>query len=114
MLGDGGLEGVVDVPDAVAEDVAEPDQHRQLDPAQHQMIGQLLQIDGAVRVLRGMNQHVASRRDREVALAPAVDFIQFRGVVDGKDLACLPVTVRLECGVFTENMIQRFVGASGK
>ena len=43
------LEGVVDVADAVAQDVAKPDQHGQPDAAQQQVIGQLLQIDGRAR-----------------------------------------------------------------
>ena len=37
VLGDGGLEGVVDLPQAVLEDVAEADQDRQVDAAQLQV-----------------------------------------------------------------------------
>ena len=45
VLGDRGLEGVVDVADAVPQDVAEADEHRQADAAQLQVVDQLLQID---------------------------------------------------------------------
>ena len=93
VLRDGGAEGVVDVADAVAEDVAEPDEHRQPDAAQQQVIGQLLQIDRPRRILRRMHEHVPGRRDREVALAPAVHLVEIGGVADGKGLAGLPVAM---------------------
>ena len=78
------LEGVVDVADAVAEDVAKPDEHRQLDAAQQQVIGELLQIDGARRILRRVHEHVAGRGDREVALTPAVHLVEIGGVATVK------------------------------
>ena len=97
VLRDRGLEGVVNVADAVTKDVLEPDQHRQTDAAQLQVIGQLLEVDGPLRVLRRMDQDVARRGDREVALPPALDLVEFAGVGDGKHLSCLPVAVRLGC-----------------
>ena len=80
-------------PTPVPQDVSKPDQHRQADAAQHQVIGELLEIDGAGRILRRMHQHVAVGGDREVAFAPAIDFVQLGGVVDGEELACLPGSV---------------------
>ena len=52
VLGDRRLKGVVDVAEPVPQDVAEPDEQRKADAAQLQVIGQLLEIDGARRVLR--------------------------------------------------------------
>ena len=75
VLVDCGLKGVVDVAEPVAQDVAKPDQHRQPDAAQHQVIGQLLQIDCVRGILRRMDEHVAVGRDREVSLAPAIDLV---------------------------------------
>ena len=45
VLLDGGLEGVVDLADAVAQDVGEAEQDRQLDAAGLQLIDQLLEVD---------------------------------------------------------------------
>ena len=80
VLGDGRLEGVVDVLQPVLEDVAEADERRQVDAAALQVVDQLLEVDGPVRVLRGMHLDVAVLADREVALAPALDFVQLGGV----------------------------------
>ena len=82
MLGDRGLEGVVDVPQPVLEDVAEADQDRQVDAAQLQVIDQLLEVDRAAWILGRMDLHVAVLADREVALAPAGDLVQLGGVGD--------------------------------
>ncbi len=93
VLRDRGAEGVVDVANAVAQDVAEPEEHREPDPAQQQVVGQLLQIDGPGRILRRMHEHVPGRRDREVAFTPAVHLVEIGGVADGKCLAGLPVAM---------------------
>ena len=93
MLVDGGLEGVVDVADAVPEDVAEPDENGQLDPAKQEVVGQLLQVDGPCRVLRRMDQDVPRLGDRKVTLPPPLDLVQLGRVGDRKDLAGLPVAV---------------------
>ena len=106
VLRDGRLEGVVDVADAVPEDVAEPDEHGQLDAAQHQMIGELLEVDRLGGVLGRMDQHVTRGRDGEVALPPAVDFVEFGRVADGESLARLPVTVGANDRCAHEHMIQ--------
>ena len=71
-------------PTPVAEDVPEADEDGQMDPAQQQMIDELLQIDGSGRVLGRVDEDVAGGRDGEVALAPAVDFIELGSVGDGE------------------------------
>ena len=59
VLRDGRLEGAVDVRHAVAEDIAEPDEDRQVDAAELQVIDELLEIDRLLRVLRRVDEHVA-------------------------------------------------------
>ncbi len=93
VLRDGRLEGVVDVAEPVAEDVAEADEHRDLDPAQQQVVGELLEVDGLRRILGRMDEDMTRRRDGEIALPPPVDFVELGRVADGEGLACLPVTV---------------------
>src|SRR5687767_10651389 len=61
------------------------------------MIRQLLEVDGPVRILRGMNQDVPLRGNRKVALSPPFDFVKLTGVGDGKHLSCLQVAVRFGC-----------------
>ena len=63
----------MDVRQAVAEDIAEPDEDRQVDAAQLQVIDELLEIDCLLGILRRVDEHVAGLADGEVALAPAVD-----------------------------------------
>ena len=75
---------------AMAEDVGKAQQDRQGDAAQLQMVGQLLQVDGARRILGGVGEDVAVLGDREVALAPSIELVEFRGVVNGEDLSRLP------------------------
>ena len=58
VLRDGPLEGGVNLAEAVAKDVGEPDKHRQADAAQLKPIDQLLEVDGTGRVLGGMDLHV--------------------------------------------------------
>ena len=89
VLVDGGPEGVVDVAETVPEDVAEPDQHRQPDAAELQVVGELLQVDRARRVLGRMDEDVAVTRNGKVALPPAVHFVQLGRVADGENLARL-------------------------
>ncbi len=45
VLGDGGVEGGVNVAKAVLQDVREPNQHRQADAAELEPVDQLLQVD---------------------------------------------------------------------
>ena len=76
------LEGVVDLADAVAEDVGEAEQDRQLDAAGLQLIDQVLEVDGLLGALVGMDGDVAGLVDAEVAFAPVADAVGFDGVAD--------------------------------
>src|SRR5262249_53783745 len=69
------LEGVVDLADAVAEDVGEAEQDRQLDAAGLEVVEELLEVDGVVGPLVGVDDDVAVLVDREVALAPVADTV---------------------------------------
>ena len=60
------------------------------------------------RILRRVHEDVPSRRDREVALAPAGHLVELGGVVDGKDLARLPVAMTACRGAAHANMIHTF------
>ena len=71
VLGDGRLEGPVDVGEPLAEDVAEADENRQADAAQLEVIDQLLQVDPALGILGGVDADVPVRSDGEVASCPS-------------------------------------------
>ena len=109
VLGDGRLERVVDVAEPVPEDVPEADEHRDLNPAQLQMIGELLEVDGLRRVLGRMDQDVARRRDRKVALAPPIDLVELGGVADSEGLARLPVPMGASDRCAHRHMIQTLI-----
>ena len=65
VLVDRRLEGVVDVAEPVPQDVGEAEQHRQPDAAELQVIGELLQVDRARRILGRVGEDVAfARRSR--------------------------------------------------
>ena len=83
MLGDGVLEGLVHLAQAVLQNFAEADQDRQRDAAELQLVDQFLEVDGAAGILVGVDQHVAVLADREVALAPTGDVVEFRRFRDG-------------------------------
>ena len=74
-------EGVGDLADAVAEDVGEPEQDRELDAAVLELVDQVLEVDGRVRVLVRVDGDVAELVDPEVALAPVADAVGLDGVV---------------------------------
>ena len=94
VLVDGGLKGVVDVADPVPQDVSKPDQHRQADAAQHaDDRSSCLRSMALAGSFVGCTSTWPSDGDREVALAPAIDFVEVGGVVDGEELACLPGSV---------------------
>ena len=77
----GGLEGVVDFADAVAENVGEAEEDRQLDAARLQVVDELLEVDGVLGPLVGMDDDVAVVVDGEVALAPVADAVQLDGIL---------------------------------
>src|SRR5262249_47824076 len=62
-LSNGVFEGLVDLAHPVAEDVGKAQQDRQLDAAGLDLIDQLLQVNGAILTLVGMNGDVAERID---------------------------------------------------
>ena len=105
VLRDGTGKRVVNVGDAVLEDVAKPDEHGQPDASEHQVIGELLQVDRAGRILRRMDENVARRRDREVALAPAVQLVEIRRVGNGEGFARLPGALAARDRAAHANMI---------
>ncbi len=82
VLGDRRLEGVVDVGQPVLEDVAEANEERDRDAACLQVVDELLEVDGARRIFRGVNLDVPAGVDREVAFAPTRHFIELVGVGD--------------------------------
>ena len=82
VLADGGLEGFVDLADAMAEDVGEAKQDRQLDAALLQLIDQLLQVDGLLGAFVGVDGDVAPFVDAEIALAPVPNLVGLDGVLD--------------------------------
>jgi len=90
MLGDGGLKSAVNIREPLTKDVAEADQNRQPDATQLQVIDQLLEIDCPLRIFRGVHAYVPIGPDRKVALAPAIDLVEFRRVRDGPGIALAP------------------------
>ena len=69
----------MDLADAVAEDVGEAEQDRQLNAAGLELIDQFLEVDGLFGVLVGVDGDVAVLVDAEVALAPVADAVESRG-----------------------------------
>ena len=82
VLGDGGLEGLVNFADAMAQNVGEAQQNRQLNAALLQLIDELLQVDGLLGPFVGVNGHLALVIDAEVTLAPVPDFVDVQSVLD--------------------------------
>ena len=97
VLRDGRLKRAVNVGEPLPEDVAKPDQDRQADAAQLQVIDELLQVDRALGILGGVDADVAVRADGEVALAPALDFVELRRVGHGPRIALTPCACYTPC-----------------
>jgi hypothetical protein len=87
VLGNGALKGFVNVLEAMPEDVAEANERREVDAAQLKVIDELLQVDGASRLLGRMDSNLAVLTNREISLAPAVDLVQLGGVDVGPYIA---------------------------
>ena len=83
VLGDGVLEGLVHLAQAVFQNFAEADQDGQRDAAELQVVDQFLEIDAARGVLVGMHPHVAVRFDRKIAFAPTGDIVELARFGDG-------------------------------
>ncbi len=82
VLANGRAEGVVDLADAMAEDIREAKQDRQLDAALLELIDQLLEVDRLAGVLVGMNGYVPLGVDPEIVLAPVANAVRFQGIID--------------------------------
>src|SRR5207253_5165350 len=70
VFGDGGFEGVEDFADAMAKNIGEADQDRQLDAAFLELIDEVFEVNGLVGILVRMDGAVALIVDAEVAFAP--------------------------------------------
>ena len=82
VFGDGGFEGFVNFADAMAQDIGEAQQDRQLNAAVLQLVDERLQVDGLVGAFVGMDRDMALVVDAEVPLAPVLDFVDIKGVLD--------------------------------
>src|SRR5262249_23373169 len=91
---DGLFEGIVQFADAVAQNVGEAEQDRQLDAAGLELIDQLLKVDGLVGALVGLNDHVAGLVDGEVTFTPVADAVGFGGILN------LPFFQQFRLGAF--------------
>ena len=76
VLVDGGLEGGMDLAQAVLEDIGKADQDGKVDATEDEGIDQFFQINGAGGILFGANDHVAGIVDREIAFAPTCDIVK--------------------------------------
>ena len=85
-----GLEGVVDLGEAVFEDIGETDQDGQGNTARLKLVYELLQIDGVIRSLVGMNRDMTFVVDREVILSPVLDVISVNRVLNCPVVHSLP------------------------
>jgi hypothetical protein len=108
VLRNGCAKRVVDVGNAMLQDVAKPDEHREPDPPEHQVIGKLLEVDGAGRILGRMDEDVAGRRNRKVPLAPAVQLVEIRRVGGGEGFPRLPGALSARDRAAHANMIHTF------
>jgi hypothetical protein len=101
VLVDGRLEGGLDLAQAVLQQVAEADQHGQVDALGLEPVDQQLEVDCPVRVLGGMDTEVSLVADGEVAFAPVGHFIQVGGLQDRPAAVLLfhleHVGIRFEC-----------------
>ena len=79
-LGDGAAEGQVDGLDAVAQDVLEPDQHRELQPARLGLLDDVGQVHRRAGVPQRLGDDVPGFVDVEVLRAPAMNVVQVSGV----------------------------------
>ncbi len=90
VLRNRGLERRVDVRKPLPQDVAKPDEDRKADPAQLQVIDELLQIDRPLGIARRVDAQMPARRDRKIALPPAVDLVQLGRIADRPGIALAP------------------------
>ncbi len=82
VLGDGGLERLVQLDDPALEHVGEPDQQRQTDSAAGDLVDQLLEIDRRAVGARRMRDRITRLGDRKIVMAPVFGAIDLGGVRD--------------------------------
>ena len=82
VFADGLAKGVVNLADAVAQDVGEADEDRQLDAACLELVDEFFEIDGLVGAFVGLNGDVAGFIDAEVSLAPQANVVGVDRVLD--------------------------------
>ena len=82
VLGDRLRERVVQMFEAVREDVGETHHHRRGELALLQSLHDVEQVDLALGVHVGAHHEVAGRIHAEIALAPGVDLVELCGIVD--------------------------------
>ncbi len=83
VVSDGVLERLVELADAMPEDVGEADQQRRLNVALAEFINELFEVDMKRWILCGMNGDVALLAHREIALAPLLNPVKRLGVLCG-------------------------------
>ena len=82
VLAVGVLKRLVNLADAVAENVGETEQNWQLDAAGLELIDEFLQIDGVAGALVGVDGDVTGLVNAEVALAPVANAVGLDGIQD--------------------------------
>ena len=83
VFGNGLCEGIVQMLEAMREDVGEAHHDGRGELAFLEPLHHIEQIDLAGRVHVGANHQVPGRIHTEIALAPGVDLVELGGVVDG-------------------------------
>ena len=82
VLGDRLREGVMQMLEAVREDVGEAHHHGRRELALFQSLHDVEQVDLALGVHVGAHDEVAGRIHAEITLAPGVDLVELCGIVD--------------------------------
>ncbi len=80
------VERIVHLAQPVLQDLGEADQDGQADPAELELLRKLHQVDEALRIFGGMDEHMPVLANREVALPPSGDVIQLGGIGCGPAL----------------------------
>ena len=82
VFADGGAEGVVDLADAMPEDVREAKQDRQLDAPCLELVDELLEVDCFIGPLVRVDGDVPLLVDAEIILPPLADAISLKRIFD--------------------------------
>ncbi len=98
VLADGEIECLVHLLQAMLQNVGKADQNRQRYSPPFEGVDELLQVNGSVRFLCGVNEQIAVLANREVPLAPTRDIVKLRRVIEGPSISRL-TDLRLDCGL---------------